>query len=63
MNMQRLKNEISKLHDDEDGLEAVQTIMIVAIAAIILIAVMTLGQKVFDWLKKKWGELEGKNIS
>ena len=50
-------------HEEEDGIEAVQVIMIVAIAAVVLIAVMTDGQEVLDWLKEKWQELKGKDIS
>ncbi len=50
-------------HNDEDGIEAVQVIMIVAIAAIVLIGVMTVGQEVMDWLKEKWNELKGKSVS
>ncbi len=61
-----LKNALQPLtqfHDDEDGVEAVQIVMIVAIAAIILIAFMTVGQEVFDWMKQKWNELRGEEIS
>ena len=53
----------ASFHNDEDGIEAVQVIMIVAIAAIILVAVMTVGQEVLDWLKEKWKSLKGKDIS
>ena len=61
-----LKNALqplAKFHDDEDGIEAVQIVMIVAIAAIILIAFMTVGQEVFTWMKDKWNELKGEEIS
>lgn len=54
---------LASFHNDEDGIEAVQVIMIVAIAAIILVAVMTVGQEVLDWLKEKWKSLKGKDIS
>ncbi len=54
---------LRRLHEDEDGIEAVQVIMIVAIAAIVLIGVMTVGQEVMDWLKEKWNELRGKSVS
>jgi len=57
------KNLLRQLHEDEDGIEAVQVIMIVAIAAIVLIGVMTVGQEVMDWLKEKWNELRGKSVS
>jgi len=63
MSLDRIHKKLRRFHDDQEGLEAVQTVMIVAIAAVILIAVMTLGQEVFDWLREKWDELRGKNIS
>ena len=31
-----LKNSITRLHNEEDGMEALQTVLIIAIAAIIL---------------------------
>ena len=51
------------LHEDEDGLEAIQVVMIVALAAIIIIALMTVGQEIFDWMKEKWNKLKGEDIS
>ncbi len=63
MTFQSIKRQIVRWNDDEEGLEAVQTVMIVAIAAVILVAVMTLGQEVFSWLREKWNELRGKSIS
>lgn len=60
---QTLKKQLASFHQEEDGLEAVQVVMVVAIAAVVLIAVMTLGQEVFSWLTEKWNELRGKSIS
>lgn len=51
---------IQSFHDDEDGLEALQAIMIVAIAAVVLIGLMTFGDKVFEWLEKMWKQLTSK---
>ncbi|MCA9132890.1 MAG: hypothetical protein KDA45_07035 [Planctomycetales bacterium] len=53
---------LKNLHEDEDGLEAIQVVMIVALAAIILIAVMTIGQEVFTWLREKWDQLKGEDV-
>ena len=61
--LKKQRNLIEVFHNDEDGIEAVQVIMIVAIAAIILIAIMTVGQEVMDWMKQKWSDLKGKDIS
>ncbi len=63
MLLERLNKRLAAFHQEEDGLEAVQVVMVVAIAAIVLIAVMTLGQEVFSWLTEKWNELRGQSIS
>lgn len=60
--IQQFTGSLNKLHDDEEGLEAVQVVMIVAIAALVLIGVMTIGQEVFTWMKEKWNELKGQDI-
>lgn len=59
---QTSRDLLRAFHEDEDGLEALQTIMIVAIAAVILIGLMVFGDKVFSWLGEKWDELKGKNV-
>ncbi len=58
-----LKNAVRTFHSDEDGLEAVQVVMIVAIAAMILLVVSTVGKEAVDWAKEKWNALKGKSIS
>ena len=57
-----LASQWKSFNEDEDGLEAVQVVMIVAIAAIVLIAVMTIGREVFQWLRDKWDALKGEDI-
>lgn len=59
---QTLSEQWAKFDQDEDGLEAIQVVMIVAIAAIVLIAVMTIGREVFEWLRTKWNDLKGEDI-
>lgn len=59
---QTTRKLIHSFHEDEDGLEALQAIMIVAIAAVVLIGLMTFGDKVFEWLGQKWDELKGKKV-
>ncbi len=63
MKTSNLMNVARQFNNDEDGIEALQVVMIVAIAAIVLIAVMTVGQEVMTWAKGKWTDLKGKNIS
>jgi Flp pilus assembly pilin Flp len=38
-------------HNDEDGLEAVQVVMIVAIAAMVLVAMGKFGNDIIKWAK------------
>ncbi|MCC9608589.1 hypothetical protein LOC68_09510 [Blastopirellula sp. JC732] len=55
----QMKSAVDKFHNDEDGIEALQVVMIVALAAIILIAFMTLGDKVIQWMQERVQELMG----
>ena len=48
----KLTNVFRKFHSDEEGLEALQVVMIIAIAAVILVAAGTVGQSVVDFTKK-----------
>ena len=45
--MKTLKNAISNFHNDEGGMEAMQTVVILAIAALVLLSLNTL-----------WGTIE-----
>ncbi len=58
-----LKNVFRKFHSDEQGLEALQVVMIIAIAGLVMVAAATLGQEVVTWMKDKWSSLQGQNIS
>lgn len=55
----RLKN----LHEEEAGLEALQVVMIVAIAGMIMVACSTVGSQAVEWMGEKWNALKGQNIS
>ncbi len=57
-----ITRSISQFHEDEDGIEAIQVVMVVAIAAIILIGFMTVGKEIFGWMKDKWNEMKGQSI-
>lgn len=60
--LRKLFEPLQSFHEDEDGIEAIQVVMIVAIAAIILIGFMTVGKEVFSWMKEKWNEMKGQSI-
>jgi Flp pilus assembly pilin Flp len=48
-----MKNAVRRFHQDEAGLEALQVVMIVAIAAIVLITVKTKYPEIRDWFIAK----------
>jgi Flp pilus assembly pilin Flp len=58
-----LSNVFRKFHSDEEGLEALQVVMIIAIAAVILVAAGTVGQTVVDFTKTKLDELKNKQVN
>jgi Flp pilus assembly pilin Flp len=57
-----IARRLTVFHRDEDGIEAIQVVMIVAIAAIVLIGFMTVGREIFGWMKDKWNEMKGQGI-
>jgi Flp pilus assembly pilin Flp len=59
----KLINTIRKFHRDEEGLEALQVVMIIAIAAMVMIACATLGQKAVTWMNGQWSTLQGTSIT
>lgn len=57
------KNLFTKFHSDEDGLEALQIVMIIAIAGMIMVAASTVGSQAVKWMGEKWKALQGQTIS
>jgi Flp pilus assembly pilin Flp len=57
-----MTNLIRKFHSDEEGLEALQVVMIIAIAAMIMIAAATVGKSGVDWMKDQAGKLVGQDL-
>jgi Flp pilus assembly pilin Flp len=58
-----LTNLVRKFHSDEEGLEALQVVMIIAIAAMIMIAAATVGKNGVDWMETQANALVGKDLS
>ena len=54
----KLTSSIRKFHRDEEGLEALQVVMIIAIAAMVMIACATLGKAAVTWMKKQWQAMQ-----
>ncbi len=59
----KLINAIRTFHSNEEGLEALQVVMIIAIAAMVMVACATLGQKAVTWMGQQWSTLQGTSIS
>jgi hypothetical protein len=58
-----LNNLVKKFHSDEEGLEALQVVMIIAIAGMIMVACSTVGSQAVSWMMEKWKTLKGTNIT
>jgi Flp pilus assembly pilin Flp len=58
-----LTNLVRKFHSDEEGLEALQVVMIIAIAAMIMIAAATIGKSGVDWMETQANKLVGQDLS
>ncbi|HEX3599336.1 MAG TPA: hypothetical protein VHU84_04300, partial [Lacipirellulaceae bacterium] len=59
----KFTNSIRKFHSDEEGLEALQVVMIIAIAAMVMIACATIGKAAVTWMGEKWKTLKGNDLS
>jgi Flp pilus assembly pilin Flp len=59
----KFTNPIRKFHRDEEGLEALQVVMIIAIAAMVMIACATVGKAAVTWMTEKWESLKGEDLT
>ena len=59
----KLINSVRKFHSEEEGLEALQVVMIIAIAAMVMIAASTVGKAAVTWMKTNWGKLQKTDLS
>jgi Flp pilus assembly pilin Flp len=59
----KFTSSIRKFHNDEEGLEALQVVMIIAIAAMVMIACATVGKAAVTWMTEKWTSLKGQDLS
>jgi Flp pilus assembly pilin Flp len=57
-----LTNLLRKFHNDEEGLEALQVVMIIAVAAMVMIVAATVGGEATTWMKEKWGRFKAEEI-
>lgn len=55
-----LRSTLSHIHDDEQGAEGVEKVLIIAAIVLPLLAVMLFFKdKIVDWLKSQWESISG----
>jgi hypothetical protein len=59
----RFRSAFFNFHRDEEGLESLQVVMIIAIAAMIFLIVDIIGVEAVDWAKGKWRTLKDEEIN
>jgi Flp pilus assembly pilin Flp len=59
----RKMDALKAFHNDEDGLETVQVVMIIAIAAVVLIALIKFWDEIKTWVKGIFGTLKSDSSS
>ena len=55
--LKKLQNRLNKFHNDEAGLEALQVVMIVAIAAVVLITIKLKYPAIKEWFNSTTDEI------
>ena len=50
--MKSLKNTLARIHQDERGMETLQTVMLIAVAAIVLLFVKMYWEDIKDWFSE-----------
>lgn len=59
--LSKWKNRLAKFHRDEDGIEAIQVVMILAFAAVVLVAAWAMWDKISSWASSILDKLLGKS--
>ena len=59
---QDLRGRLRAFHDDEEGMEALQVVMIVAISAVVLILLKTFFTEIKTWAKGVLGSMIGAGV-
>jgi hypothetical protein len=54
----KVSNALKAFHDDEGGMETLQVVMLVGIAAIVLIVVKLFWNEIRNWVVDLWTELK-----
>ena len=57
--MTQLRKRIAAFHDDERGEQTMSTIMLLAIAAMVVAALIVIGKWVYEWWTTQKEKIEG----
>ena len=58
--LRQVSDRIQKFDNDEDGIESIQVVMILAFGAVVMVAAWAFWDEISSWAKGKIGELTGK---
>jgi Flp pilus assembly pilin Flp len=59
--LSKWKNRLARFHRDEDGIEAIQVVMILAFAAVVLVAAWALWDQISSWASGLIQKILGKS--
>lgn len=63
LRLRRLSARIREFHADESGESSVMSnVMMLAVAALVLIALITFGKDAMKWLKEAWGRITNTQV-
>lgn len=57
--MSSIKNALRQFHNDEDGVEQMNVIMILAVAALVLMAIWVFWGQIKAWWEGIWADVQG----
>ena len=59
---QNILGGLRRFHQDEQGIETINVVMILAIAAFVVIVLFAAGRDIVDWMKGKIDEMKQEKI-
>jgi Flp pilus assembly pilin Flp len=53
-------SSLRRFHNDEQGIETINAVMLLAIAAMVVVVLISQGKTIIDWMKARIGEVTSK---
>lgn len=60
--IRRVVSRVRDFHEDEDGATTLESVMMLAVAALVVVALVTFGGTAMEWLRNKWNEIAGSEV-